>query len=389
MSNFIVFTKTTACFYWLSCIFLTIIMLYYGLAAIFYLIFVHQHQKQMQKNELLNNLNDARDMAVRHQRYKLWVAGHTSRIIFVVLCCIDMTLEILTTSIDSDGDVIVNKPASVLTVSCRANAFIRFIDYMLSNFIFTLFSWYKCQLVYTSMPTSIGACMQCWIVFVKIIFWYIVITYPAIIIWGCLKLHSRVWTPPNLCYFYFPVPLFGLSFAHDLMLFVLLLILFMVPLGYQHKRAKRVHTFGSKKQVRHDPPSDAYYCNMSNSPKAMENENEINRDNINNNNNKVYKSLRSQRSVNYVTVTDELQAAMIRNGIGGSCATVAAAFVLIAFYFASCNITHEKYNKRLWTSGFILFANMFRYLVLYVCMTVTYKDWKVMLFPWKCSVRNH
>eukprot|EP01083_Nonionella_stella_P144731 452362_1 len=160
-------------------------------------------------------------------------------------------------------------------------------------------------------------------------------------------------------------------------------------LGYQHKRAKRVHTFGSKKQVRHDPPSDAYYCNMSNSPKAMENENEIDRDNINNNNNKVYKSLRSQRSVNYVTVTDELQAAMIRNGIGGSCATVAAAFVLIAFYFASCNITHEKYNKRLWTSGFILFANMFRYLVLYVCMTVTYKDWKVMLFPWKCSVRNH
>eukprot|EP01084_Bolivina_argentea_P232841 392324_1 len=407
MSAFILWANKTACYYWIASIVLLIIMLYYVVSAIFYLLFVHRHQKQLQKQELLTNLNS--DLSVQFQRFRLWVAGHANRIIFVLLACSDMSLEIFTTSISSDGYNIVNKPGSVLTLSCAANAYFRFTFYILSNFVFSLFSWYKCELVYTSMQPSksIGKCVP---LLVKLILWYIVFTYPILLIWGCFELHSSFWIESNgekLCYLYFPATLFGICFAHDLMLFVLLLILFMVPLGYQHKRAKRVETFGKKKPQNISDSYDQYtsYCNY-NIPKDSKINVEQNvekpifsgfyNNNSPSNPESIFKSGPSKalkQTANDVIVTDELQAAMIRNGIAGSCATLAATLFLTAFYFASWDISSKKYNEnsnvylneeRLWTSGFMVMGNFVRYLVLYICMTVTYKEWKTMLFPWRC-----
>merc|ERR1712083_1197039 len=71
----------------------------------------------------------------------------------------------------------------------------------------------------------------------------------------------------------------------------------------------------------------------------------------------------------------------IRNGIAGSMTVVTATCFLCAFYYASVS-WNVAFARSLWTSGFMLMMNLLRCALLYICMTVTYKDWKVMLFPW-------
>ena len=380
MAPFFELENKTACYYWITSIILVIFMIYYVFAAIFYLIFIHRHQKMIQKQKLLSNLNC--DLSVQHQRFKLWMTGHILHILFLCLACCDMILEISTSSITSDGNTIMNKPGSLLTVSCYVNGCFRFIGYMLSNFVFSLFSWYKCQLVYTSIQPSKSITF-----FVKAIFYYIIVTYPIFIIWGSFELHHSYWTVANemrLCYLYFPATLFAFDFAHDLMLYILLLLLFMVPLWYQRKRAKRVQIFGQRRDYKNSYDNvDAYdnFCKVaiitdkaSNISMQREVEN-------------AFRFSSTPKMVNKDdAVSDELAAAMIRNGIAGSAAAIIAAFFLTSFYFAAQVYLNEE---RLWSSGFMLAVNMLRYVVLYICMTVTYKDWKAMLFPWTYCCKTH
>ena len=94
-----------------------------------------------------------------------------------------------------------------------------------------------------------------------------------------------------VCCLYVSGALWGIYFAHDLILFITLLFLFMIPLSYQHKRAKRLHimknnsssmlTKAKLKFSKKDNNQKSYdeYCNILNpnyiSRISMQSSNEI------------------------------------------------------------------------------------------------------------------
>lgn len=166
-------------------------MVYYVISTIFYLLFVHHRQKRCKKQELVSNLISRH--SVEFKRYRLWLAGHITRSVFVMIACCDIILEIITTSITPDGLMVVNNPGSIWTASCEINAYYRFLCYLVTNMVFALFSWFKVQLVYTSMrPTST---MRKYVPrFIQCILFYIVVTYPVFMIWGSFTLQWHSFT---------------------------------------------------------------------------------------------------------------------------------------------------------------------------------------------------
>ena len=192
-------------------------------------------------------------------------------------------------------------------------------------------------------------------------------------------------TATELCYLYFPDSLFAICFAHEFLLLVLLLILFMVPLARQKRRAKRLQTFVGKKQATAEVHDYANYCNVSGHGTLKTVENALASKQSVTEHGYTCSDIESVFHRNYgdeQCMSRELEAAMLRNGIAGSLAVIAATCFLTAFYFASWIDGH-----RMWNSGVMMLMNMLRYVVLYLCMTVTYKDWKVMVFPWMIVCR--
>ena len=161
-------------------------MCYFFIASVFYLLFIHINQRRLHKKELLTNVNTQYKTAIK--RFKLWVFGHANKMIFLLISLTDMTLEIFTTSISSNGQIVVNSPASVMTLSCAQNGSIRYILYMTSNFVFSLFCYSKCALVFSLMQYD-----KCLHIFIKITLWYIILTYPVLQVWGLCEIQYKHW----------------------------------------------------------------------------------------------------------------------------------------------------------------------------------------------------
>ncbi|ETO12941.1 GPI-anchored protein of unknown function, partial [Reticulomyxa filosa] len=88
------------------------------------------------------------------------------------------------------------------------------------------------------------------------------------------------------------------------------------------------------------------------------------------NNNKTLEFETVQEHPDQRNVLKELEAAIFRNSIAG----VIAVLVSIGFLFA---IVLARKDKSIWTQGWAVVANFVRYSVLYTCMTLTYRDWRL------------
>ena len=202
----------------------------------------------------------------------------------------------------------------------------------------------------------------------------------------------------KLCYLYFPQSMFGTYFAHDLVLFVVLLILFMIPLCYQYQRTYRINNIYSTAKCNQIESRDSEYDEYSSYYNISKDKTLTDDKKIHNQSppkQSTYKNQHMHKNENISifrrspknsmqNVSSELHHTLIRNGVGGLISIMMATFFLTTFYFASNRKHEHDHEKGLWSSGFMLFGNLVRYFVLYACMTISYKDYLIMFFPF-CS----
>lgn len=76
-----------------------------------------------------------------------------------------------------------------------------------------------------------------------------------------------------------------------------------------------------------------------------------------------------------------LENAIFRNSIGGI-GIICISTVFFAIYIEG---TYYQHDKKFWKNGVIYLANIIKYKLTYICMTLTYTDWLNMFSPFCCN----